>query len=77
MKQSTISPQAPDTAPLAYPPTAVLTTAQVARWLQVHPRQMARMGVPPLKLGHKTVRYRVRDVQAWLDKQATKKVRRS
>ncbi len=77
MKQSTIFLQAPDTAPPTYPPTAVLTTAQVAAWLQVHPRQIARMGVPPLKLGHKTVRYRVRDVQAWLDRQAAKKVRRS
>ena len=33
MKQAEISPQAPDTAPLAYPPHAVLNTAQVADWL--------------------------------------------
>ncbi len=75
MKQAEVSPQAPDTAPLAYPPNAVLTTAQVADWLNVEPRQVARLGVPSMKFGHKTVRYRARDVQAWLDKQATKKGR--
>lgn len=52
------------------PPEAVLTTDQVAAWLQVHTRQVQRLGIPALKLGHKTVRYRARDVMAWLQKAA-------
>ncbi len=49
-------------------PDAIMTTEQVAAWLQVHPRQVQRLRVPALKLSHKTVRYRARDVLAWLQK---------
>ena len=45
----------------------VLTRQQVAEWLKVRPRQLDRMGVPCLDLGHKTKRYFKQDVQAWLD----------
>jgi hypothetical protein len=80
---STTSIPAPVPAPIIYPPTAILTSAQVAAWLAVLPRQLARLGVPRVRLGHKTIRYRAKDVQAWLnkqpaiDKQAAKKGRRS
>ena len=52
-----------------HPLGAVLTREQVAEWLQVRPRQLDRMGVPYLDLGHKKKRYFAKDVQAWLDGQ--------
>ena len=47
----------------------ILTREQVAKWLQVKPRQLDRMGVPYLDLGHKTKRYLATDVEAWLESQ--------
>ena len=47
----------------------VLTREQVAKWLQVKPRQLDRMGLPYLDLGHKTKRYLATDVEAWLESQ--------
>ena len=47
----------------------VLKREQVAAWLQVRPRQLDRLGVPCLDLGHKTKRYLKRDVLAWLEAQ--------
>lgn len=47
----------------------VLTREQVAAWLQVRPRQLDRLGVPCLDLGHKTKRYLAQDVEAWLEAQ--------
>ena len=47
----------------------VLTGQQVAELLQVRPRQLDRLGVPCLHLGHKTKRYFAKDVQAWLEAQ--------
>jgi len=47
----------------------VLTRQQVAEWLKVRPRQLDRLGVPCLDLGHKTKRYVKEDVLAWLDEQ--------
>jgi hypothetical protein len=47
----------------------VLTRQQVADWLQVRPRQLDRLGVPCLDLGHKTKRYLAEDVRAWLEAQ--------
>ena len=52
-----------------HPLGAVLTREQVAEWLQVRPRQLDRMGVPYLDLGHKTKRYLATDVEAWLESQ--------
>ena len=54
------SPEAPS-------PNAILTYAQVAAWLQIHPRQVGRLGVPACKMGHKTIRYLVKDVLAWIE----------
>ena len=47
----------------------ILTPAEVAHWLQVEERQLARFGVPAVKLGHKTVRYIKSDVLSWLASQ--------
>jgi hypothetical protein len=46
---------------------AILTRDEVAKWLQVNPRQIERLGVPCIHLGRKTKRYLVRDVLAWLE----------
>ena len=69
-------------APLApfVPPTnpnQILSTEAVAAWLGVETRAVFRLGVPQLKLGHKTKRYRVGDVQAWLDKHTITKKQKS
>jgi hypothetical protein len=56
-------------APSPYPPHAILTTEQVATWLAVPPRYVARLKIPQLALGHRTRRYRAADVQAWLSRQ--------
>ena len=48
---------------------AVLTRDEVARWLKVRPRQVERLGIPCLVLGHKTVRYLRADVLRWLEEQ--------
>ena len=45
----------------------VLTPQEAAEWLKVPPRQLGLLGVPCLDLGHKTKRYLVRDVEAWLE----------
>ena len=47
----------------------VLTPKEVAAWLKVRPRQLGMLGVPYLDWGHKTKRYSLKDVQAWLDEQ--------
>jgi hypothetical protein len=47
----------------------VLTRQQVAEWLKVRPRQVDRLAIPRLDLGHKTKRYLAKDVQAWLETQ--------
>ena len=47
----------------------VLTPKEVAAWLKVRPRQLDRMGVPYLDLGHKTKRYLATDVEVWLESQ--------
>ncbi len=47
----------------------VLTREQVAELLQVKPRQLDRLEVPCLNLGHRTKRYLAKDVLAWLEAQ--------
>lgn len=47
-------------------PDAFLTQAQVAALLQVRPRQVQRLGVTAVRLGHRTLRYRRSDVERWL-----------
>lgn len=48
---------------------AILTRDEVARWLKVHPRQIERLRIPYLDLGHRTRRYARADVVAWLEQQ--------
>ena len=44
----------------------VLTLQEVAAWLKIKPRQVLRLGIPCLDLGHKTKRFLAEDVRAWL-----------
>ena len=47
-----------DIRPLAYPPETILTTEQLAEWLQVSPRLVQAMNLPKLTLpGSSMVRY--------------------
>jgi hypothetical protein len=48
-------------------PDAILTREEVAAWLKVKPRQVARLGIPCISLGPKTPRYLARDVLACLE----------
>lgn len=47
----------------------IMTTEEVAAWLKVKPRQVGRLGIPQLDLGHRTKRYLVQDVAGWLEAQ--------
>jgi len=47
-------------------PDPLLTQAAVATWLRIKPRQVERLGVPAVRLGHRTLRYRRSDVERWL-----------
>src|SRR5437899_1093544 len=49
------------------PRDALLTAAEVAKWLEIAPRQVQRLGMPWIDLGRKTPRYQVKDVLAWLE----------
>jgi hypothetical protein len=51
----------------ALSPDAILTRDEVAKWLQVHPRRLDRLGVHVSFSGAKTRRYLVRDVLTWLE----------
>ena len=53
--------------PSAAPYRDVLTLQEVADWLKVTPRQVLRMGVPCIDLGHRTKRFLEADVEAWLE----------
>jgi len=46
----------------------ILTLQEVAEWLKLRPRQVLRLGVPCLDLGHRTKRFLEADVQAWLER---------
>lgn len=52
--------------------STVMTPAEVADWIKVKPRQLDRLGVPCIPLGHKTKRYLKADVLAWLEEQRPK-----
>jgi len=58
----------PDYVPAS--PDAVLTKAELARWLKVHPRTIQRLvhgqGLPTLGLTSRQPRFLVRAVLAWL-----------
>lgn len=59
-----------DITPLAYPPEAILTTEQVADWLQVSVRTVKAWPLPRLKLPGTTVRYSAGQVLAYLEGRA-------
>ena len=72
------SAQQPTTAaPFVIPSDSrkLITQAEVAAWLAVHPRQVPRLGVPRAIDLHRTKRYRVADVQDWIIKQSKKRKR--
>lgn len=49
----------------------ILTAQEVAEWLKTRPRQVERLGIPTLALGHKTIRYLRADVLEWLKAKRT------
>ena len=46
----------------------VLTLQEVAAWLKIRPRQVLRLGIPCIDLGHKTKRFLAHDVRVWLER---------
>ena len=52
---------------LVVSPYEVLTLREVAAWLKIQPRQVLRLGIPYLDLGHKTKRFLLKDVKLWLE----------
>lgn len=58
------------TAVRGYPPEAVLTIQQLADWLGVSRRTVQRLPIPVVRLGHRTLRYRGRDVLDYLERKA-------
>lgn len=53
--------------PLSYPPEAILTTDQVAEWLQCGVSTVEALGLPRLRLPSRTVRYAAGEVLAYLE----------
>jgi excisionase family DNA binding protein len=45
----------------------LLTAKQVARMLGISPRQVLRLPIPQVRLGHRTIRYRKEDVDAFIE----------
>jgi len=59
------------------PADAILSALKVAQWLKLmnrdgtpQPRQVQRLGIPCIRLGHKTIRYKAATVANWLEQQA-------
>lgn len=50
------------------PPGALLTPEEVADKLGIRKRHVQRLGIPCVRLGRKTLRYRLQDVDTWIDK---------
>jgi len=73
-KEPTITPaepsdpsaQQPGPCPLSYPPDAVLTTGQVAEWLGISTRSVARMPIKRVVLFSQRVRFLAGDVYTYL-----------
>ena len=59
-----------DPAPVAYQRETILTTQQVAEWLQVSEDTVQRLGLPRLKGLERTVRYSAGMVLDWLEGRA-------
>ena len=56
-----------DISPLAYPPEAILTRAQLAAWLQVSEHTVKDWPLPRLRLPGPTVRYSAGEVLRYLE----------
>jgi hypothetical protein len=50
----------------ASPSDVLWTLEETAARLRVKKRQVQRLGVPAVRLGHRTLRYRPADVERWL-----------
>lgn len=51
----------------------ILTAPDVAKWLKLSARQVLRLNIPRLDLGHRCKRYRESDVKAWIQEQVKRK----
>jgi hypothetical protein len=56
--------------PKSYTPETVLTTEEVAVWLDVHPRTVRGLGIKTIRLGHSTVRYLAKHVLEYMEAKA-------
>lgn len=55
----------------AVDPDAILTRREAAAYLRVSLKILDRLPITRVKLGHRTVRYRMRDILAYLDRSGT------
>lgn len=51
----------------AAPLEPLLTAAEVAKVLGVRPKRVYELGIPAVRLSVKTLRWRLSDLEAWLD----------
>jgi hypothetical protein len=56
--------------PIGYSPETILTTEEVAAWLDVHPKTVRKLGIKTCHLGHSTVRYLAKHVLEYMDAKA-------
>ena len=56
--------------PKAYAAETVLTTEEVAAWLDVHPKTVRNLGIKTVRLGHSTVRYLAKHVLEYMEAKA-------
>ncbi len=56
--------------PKCYPPETILTTEEVAAWLDVHPKTVRGLGIRTVRLGHSTVRYLAKHVLEYMEAKA-------
>ena len=56
--------------PKGYTPETVLTTEEVAVWLDVHPKTVRALGIRTVRLGHSTVRYLAKHVLEYMEAKA-------
>lgn len=60
----------PERIPKAYTAETVLTTEEVAAWLDVHPKTVRGLGIKTVRLGHSTVRYLAKHVLEYMEGKA-------
>jgi hypothetical protein len=60
----------PDRIPKSYSPETVLTTEEVAAWLDVHPKTVRALPIKTVRLGHSTVRYLAKHVLEYMEQKA-------